>query len=248
MGKLARINAKRRAIATMERFDNFAPLRNGLRRLATERAHWAGIPMPIEGLPLVIEPRYPNAEVLSEIGRDPEEAMAGDENATRIRNHFWSDRLRAYVIIYNEDGGKIAWGIVPGVNHVDKLIYTLGAADAWGIEQEHNAIQLLGTLLPHWTFKQYLLTGMFLETSRRSGITYMFRRLRPTLAIRSEGQRMRILCALCLHPIAHYEGSWAGAMTPSDDIAAHLMLMRGDEVMYWRRANQHHPIRPEAGV
>lgn len=29
---------------------------------------------------------------------------------------------------------------------------------------------------------------------------------------------------------------------------AHLMLMRGDEVMFWRRSNQHAPWRPEAGL
>ena len=77
-----------------------------------------------------------------------------------------------------------------------------------------------------------------------------FRRLKPTVAISLKGtdKSPRILCALCLHPIAYYEDSWAGAMCPTDDVIAHLALMRGDEAMYWRRANQHPPWRPEAGL
>ena len=57
-----------------------------------------------------------------------------------------------------------------------------------------------------------------------------------------------ILCAMCLHPIGYYAGSWAGAMCPTDDVLAHLMLMRGDEKMFWRRANQHAAYLPEAGL
>ena len=91
---------------------------------------------------------------------------------------------------------------------------------------------------------------MFLEKSERSGVTYLFRKLRPTVALRPcrDGDGMRVLAALCLHPIGYYDGSWAGAMCPTDDVVAHLMLMRGDEVMFWRRSNQHPADRPEAGL
>ena len=116
----------------------------------------------------------------------------------------------------------------------------------------------LAGLLSHRAFKAYMMTGTFLEISKRSGVAYMFRRLRPTLALSMRegsirhGSRgvggTRILAALCLHPIGYYRGSWAGAMTPTDDVIAHLMLMRGDEAMFWRRANQHAPWRPEAGL
>ena len=43
-------------------------------------------------------------------------------------------------------------------------------------------------------------------------------------------------------------GSWAGAMVPTDDVIAHLSLMRGDEHMFWKRCNQHPSWRPEAGL
>jgi hypothetical protein len=57
-----------------------------------------------------------------------------------------------------------------------------------------------------------------------------------------------VRCTLCLHPIGYYANSWAGAMCPTDDVIAHLMMMRADEPMFWRKANQHPPHRPEAGL
>ena len=124
----------------------------------------------------------------------------------------------------------------------------MGCSDVWGIEQEHNAVQLLGTLIRHRQLKQYLLTGMFLERSERSGVHYCFRRLRPTIACREHEGQMRILAALCLHPIGYYEGTWSGAMCPTEDVIGHLMLMRGDEHMLWKRSNQIAPWQPQAGL
>lgn len=247
MGRLARMNAQRRGLAKVEAFDGFAPLRNGLRRIAGQRGDWAGIPMPIEGNPLVIEPKFPNAAGLSEIGRDPEEQRLELEAEKELRNTWWSKRLRRRVYIWNEDG-KIAWTL-GNKSRLPMEIMTLGASTAWGIEQEHKALNMLATELRHANFKQYLLTGMFLETSHRSGVKYLFRKLKPTVALRmDEDGTTRILCTLCLHPIAYYEGSWAGAMTPTDDVLAHLLLMRGDEAMFWRRANQHAPDQPQSGL
>jgi hypothetical protein len=243
------------AYQAFEKFDNFAALRNGLRRLSAERGEWSGYPMPIEGAPLIVEPRYPKAEEIMAIGRKavpPEEAAELAELAKQVRSRFWSHHLRSTIITFNDPDGKVRCGIIPGANQVPLLIDTLGAADAWGLEQEHHAVQLLGTLLRHRQFKQYLLAGMFMERSDRSGLTYLFRRLRPTIVLtprgKDGGEELRILCALCLHPIAYYEGSWAGAMCPTDDVVAHLALMRGDEPLFWKRANQHPPYRPEAGL
>jgi hypothetical protein len=232
----------------MEAFDGYAPLRNGLRRIATEQKHWAGIPIPVTDMPLTIEPSYPNAKMLMEINaKDPE--PADDTTGVVKLNCFWSKTRRADVYIWNEPDGRLQWGTEPGYNRLGMAIQTLGASVAWGVEQEAKAVQTLAGLLSHHRFKQYMLTGMFLETSVRSGVMYLFRRLRPTIAIRLEENRTpRILCALCLHPIGYYSGTWAGAMAPSDDVIAHLMLMRGDEAMFWRRANQIAPHRPEAGI
>lgn len=229
--------------------DGFAGLRDGLSRIAAERGDWAGIPMPLDGQNLIIEPTYPKAAMLMEIGKKPDEP----DDGWRLRNQWYSQHHRCDILIMEREG-KIDWGKLPAFHHIAHDLTTLGCSDVWGIEQEGRAVQLLGGMLSHRQFKQYLLTGMFLERSKRSGVTYLFRRLKPTVAIAAnpglpeKPGGMRILCCLCMHPIAYYAGSWAGAMCPTDDIIAHLSMMRGDEKMLWRRANQHPPFRPEAGL
>lgn len=238
--------AVERGRVLLDRFDGWAHVRNGLQEIAVEREQWSGIPMPLEGMRLVVEPTYPRAKEIMAIG-----AAEGEKNEDAgfsLINSWHSFRhgRRAYLMRTPE--GKIDWGLEPIINHGGLEIDTLRACDAWGIEQEARAVQLLGQMLRHRQFKQYLLTGMFLEESPRSGVHYLFRKLRPTLALSGRTGTMRILCALCLHPIAYYEGSWAGAMCPTDDVIAHLALMRGDEKMFWRRANQHPAYRREAGI
>jgi hypothetical protein len=235
------------AVRAFERFDGYAGVRNALRHLAEERGEWAGMPLPLgDGHPLIVEPTYPKAQELMEFGAQPPEQIP---EGVAIRNTFWSCHWRAEILVWEEDG-KIHWGPVGTGNQLGMLLGTLGAADAWGLEQESNAVKTLGTLIRHRQLKQYLLTGMFMERSPRSHVSYLFRRLRPTIAIstRNGTADAKALCALCLHPIAYYGGSWGGAMTPTDDVIAHLMLMRGDEPLFWRRANQHPISRKEAGV
>lgn len=206
--------------------------------------------MPLDGEQLIIEPSFPNAAKLMEIGAakaDPEDARY------HLRNRWYSRRHQCDIYLMEEDG-RITWGKLPAIHSIGHALSTLGCSDAWGIEQEGRAVQLLGTMLRHRAFKQYLLTGMFLERSKRSGVTYLFRKLRPTVAIaahpglpdRKHGPK--ILAALCMHPIGYYSNSWAGAMCPTDDVIAHLALMRADEAMFWRRCNQHPAYRPEAGL
>lgn len=232
----------------LERHDGFSRVRNALRFMAAERDLWAGIPMPLSDADLIIEPRYPHASALMMMGAKAAEEKQAVDEGLKVRAVFWSSHLRADVIVMTQADGAITYGIDPGVHHFDHDIKTLGNSVAWGIEQEANAVQLLATLVPHHTFKMYMLTGMFLETSERSGMTYCFRRLRPTVAIRADSGRMRIRASLCMHPIGYYSGSFAGAMCPTDDVIAHLMMMRGDERRYWARCNQHPAHRPEAAL
>lgn len=236
----------------IESLDGMARMRHALKEIAAKGGEWAGIPMPLDGMPMVVEPRYPFAPILEKLGNvevkaPPDAAFTSD---AKIRNSFWSWRWRCEIVV-GEVNGKITWGKIPRTNNVAMQLDTLGASDAWGIDQERHAIDTLGTLLRHRQFKQYLLTGCFLEKSERSGVHYIFRRLRPTIAFSTrvrEGEDCRMLCALCMHPIGYYRGSWAGAMCPTDDVIAHLMLMRGDEHMFWRKCNQHPLFVPEAGV
>jgi hypothetical protein len=232
-------------LAALEAFDGHARLRNGLRRVAEDRGEWAGIPMPMEGEHLVVEPTYPKARELMEMFRKPE--TPNDLSGAKIRNTFHSGARMCDITIF-EHNGKVDWGIEPHIHHFLLDLRTLGCADAWGIEQETNAVRTLAEHTTHRQFKHYMLTGMLLESSKRSRVTYMFRRLKPTVAMHEVKGEMRILCALCMHPIAYYAESWAGAMCPTDDVLAHLMLMRGDEPMFWRRCTQHPAWRKQAGL
>lgn len=226
--------------SALEDLDSFAELRNGLRNASEKMAEYAGIPIPIDGEQLIIEPSYPYAIIGHQ---DDDEA-----SEIKIRNSFWSKRYRATIYVWQEPPDKtIRFGLAKS-HRIDMELRTLGVSVAWGIEQEYRALTTLGAHIDHHKFKTYLLTGSFLETSRRSGITYLFRKLRPTIALSTKGDRIKILCALCMHPIGYYANSWGGAMCPTDDVIAHLMLMRGDEVMLWRRCNQHPSHAPEAGL
>ena len=233
----------------LESVDKFAPLRNGLRRMAEAKREWAGIPMPLDDLSMTIEPNYPRAAELCEIGAAATAKKLNEQTpeGVEFRNSFWSHKLRCQIMVWKENG-KIYWGPGSLPNNLDIVLNTLGAADAWGVEQEATAVQTLGGLLRHRPFKTYLMTGSFLERSKRSGVMYVFRRLRPTIALSMQGGSVKPLAALCMHPIGYYDRSWSGVMCPTDDVIAHLMLMRGDEPMFWRRCNQHPISRPEAGV
>lgn len=210
--------------------------------------------MPLSGEHLVVEPTFPHADMLMKLGlaEGASEADAADD--FRVRNKWYSFQRRSDIYIV-EEAGKITWAQIPAVHHIGMDLHTMGCSEAWGLEQEQRALQLLGGMISHHQMKMYVLTGMFLERSKRSGVLYIFRRLKPTVAVKARpgmpdepNKSMEILCCLCMHPIAYYHGSWAGAMCPTDDVVAHLALMRGDERLFWARSNHHPPYRPEAGL
>lgn len=166
---------------------------------------------------------------------------------TALRNKWWSNRERRTIRIW-QVGKRFTFDKVGQFHHLDYSLRTLGGSDAWSLETEFRAMATLQSLVTPRVFRMYLMTGSFLESSTRSKVMYIFRRLKPTIAMSGRTGQLRILASLCMHPIAYYEGSWAGAMCPTDDVLSHLMLMRGDEALYWKRANHHHASRPEAGI
>ncbi len=138
-----------------------------------------------------------------------------------------------------------------GLDPEDRLSFTIRTLDAsvvWPMEAEQKAQRKLATLIPEHCFQQYQLTGHFGELSKRSQVTYLFRKGRPTIAIRQDETGGYPLCALCLHPIGYYADTWAGVMCPTDEVIAHLLMMRGSEQKYWANANQHPIDHPAAGV
>jgi hypothetical protein len=102
--------------------------------------------------------------------------------------------------------------------------------------------------------RELLLTGMFEEVSQRSGVHYYIRMNRPTLAFRQKpAKEIRMfyihwLAALCLHPLSFYEDTFCGSMAPSDEMLAHLLMIRTDEHGYWKKAGHHKISDPLAGV
>jgi hypothetical protein len=210
-----------------------------LEELAEAASEWAGIPMPLEDTKLVVHPSYPFAKVCRE--QDVREDQDEPEPVNR-----WYNRRGFEVYLWRENG-RTCHGCVP-VKPIDMVLKTMSISPAWKVEAEMRAMGKLSDEIGEHRFTQYLFSGTFLETSKRSNVTYVFRRLRPTLALRASGDCVKVLAGLCLHPIGYYQESWAGALVPTDDVLAHLLLMRADEPRFWKDANQIRPDRPECGA
>lgn len=237
-------------------------------QVMTARGEWCGFPLPLPGAGLVLEDQHPGHGMLAEVqkivdgDRAPSLHVCTDDDLGWYHINDWAGTVRGIevrVCVYRHEDGRYKHGFELLPPKRNRLMFgCFDALDAWDLNTELTAIQSLQKLLPKRMFKAYMLTGQFLETSKRSGLTYLFRRLRPTVVLsprrwdwqtgQSTDGNMRIVTTLCLHPLAYYKNTWCGAMVPTDDIIAHLMLMRGWEEGYWRRANQHPPTAPEAGL
>lgn len=224
---------------------------------AKRRGEWAGLPVPVEGMSMTIHPSYPFAARLAEVfDRKPETRVcrnADVEEGTGLRNAWRSYRHGKGLTIWRDSKGFF-FRHDPRQNQGAMLLDTLGAARSWDFDAELRAVETLKRHVTDWAYRCYVMTGSFLETSPRSQVTYMFRRLRPTLALTSRPDRngrdvgVRILCALCAHPIGFFNDTWAGALVPTDDVLAHLLLMRADEHLLWKQCNQHPALAPESGL
>lgn len=210
--------------------------------IADRSGEWCGLPMPLNDARLVVEPSHPASKLYATLGKQE------PQDPATLVNVWYSHARRCDIYVWREPDGRLDWGAVPAIHHADKEFSTMACSVAWSLESENKALELLRSLIPAHLWKMYYLTGMFPETSGRSGVSYLFRRLRPTVALRPASDGMKILAALCLHPIGYYADTWAGSMCPTDDVIAHLLLMRADEPFFWKRANQIAPHRSEAGL
>ncbi len=232
--------------------DEWQRLRETINGVASAAGEWAGAPMPIDGIPLVMEKRYPfpglNGQCFGKIvGKEDERT----ESDPIVINSWYCDKHNARVYIVQDSDGKRRHVMVPefGGSRLDLAVRTLGAVMAWGDDTEGHALEKLRSMITAHAFKCYTFTGGFLETSKRSGVTYFFRRLRPTIALKEQpGIGMKTMAVLCLHPLGYYEGTFAGVMCPTDDVIAHLTLMRGAEPLFWRKANNHPSWKASSGL
>lgn len=244
--------------------------------LSEELGEWQGIPVPIPDFKLVLHDRHPRRDAVENFNAAIDEANANpdgplfdpdevfvctgsdvDENAWEVINH-WIDWQRNREVHLLRRQGKYRALVVPRSpdGAMDRLTFwlsTMGASDAWDLDAEHTARAKLRAMVNEHQWRHYDLTGSFIETSPRSRLTYMFRRSRPTIAMTPRWKHpeinwMRCLAVLCLHPVGFYDKTWAGCMVPTDDVLAHLLMMRGDEAYFWRKANQHESTSPNAGL
>ena len=223
---------------------------------AEDKGEWAGAPRLCQTVPLVLEPRYPyqgfNGKCLETLGTERPDAER-PEARYRVANRWWDDsHCRNVTLVHDAADGKAHyfWEQDEGYPHRwDALMHGFEPAMMMDIHAESRAIRTLQELLTPTAFRYYFLLGYFLESSTRSGLMYCFRKLRPTIAMTPRPhERMRILTTLCLHPIGYYEGTHVGAMVPTDDVIAHLLMMRGDEHKFWSKANHHPPHSWQAGI
>ena len=236
---------------------SYSELAQVLAKVMGERGdvpEYAGAPIPLPDHPVTIEEKYPYRGLETMYGEEKPQTF---ENPTeRVVNHL-NVRKWGYGVVLTQreedDQTKASAFLTTETESTQRLrmlIDTLAVSIVWPLDAEWTAMEKLQGMISAHAFRTYVLTGMFLETSKRSGVTYLFRRLRPTIALRQNAETgfMRVLAALCLHPIAYYKNTWCGTMVPTDDVIAHLLLMRGDEPLFWRRAEQHAVDRVASGL
>lgn len=233
--------------------DGWNHIRAKINEIAEERGEWAGYPMPVEHCELTIEPRHP-LKSLEGATLSKETAQPATEVDYEVINQ-WPDynRGRDVYVLRIKSTGKSQCAVIPkheATGRARFIMDTLAASQAWSAEAEFTAISRLKTLIKPSAFRYYLLTGTFLETSQRSRVIYLFRKCRPTIAFKAclGHDDTKLLCALCLHPIGYYKGTYAGSLVPTDDVIAHITMMRGDEKKFWGKCNQHDCRAAEAGV
>lgn len=235
---------------------HYDDLRRGIAEMMWQRGEWAGCPVPIDGLRLSIESKNPYAARLQAIATTVGDESSGLLPGERIVNRWYCRRRQCEVyVVHTGDPASPRAEVftLPKTPHEDRFHFALQSLQAtWvhDVEAEVNATVTLSRHVNDQQYRYYMLLGYFLETSKRSGVSYLFRKGRPTVAFRVGQDPMPsvLLAALCLHPIAYYETTHVGAMTPTDDVLAHLLMMRGDEHLFWRRANQHPLHTPQAAL
>jgi hypothetical protein len=265
--------------------DEWDLYRSGFDALSDLNGDWQGTPVQLPDHRLVLNDRHPLRDIYREMDgpADPEVLVGGpsdldaDPDATAeelvalavarsmedevVVNHWYSRVRNADVYIIQKKSTGRAFALTAPRSpdgSMDRLLYwfqTMGASDAWSLDAEYTAREKLAGMVNRQQWRTYDLTGAFVETSHRSGLTYVFRRLRPTVVLsprwpwfQTQLDQMRMLAVLCMHPIGYYEKSWAGCLVPTDDVIAHLLMFRGDEAYYWKCCNQHPAASPEAGL
>lgn len=219
--------------------------------LAKSRGEYAGLPTPVQEARLVVAKKTPHYERLNgfRLGASNEVEPIDEADLLKPVNS-WRTRENVRVIVYHTKDGRAQYGMdgAGAGERVRSMIDCLGISLTMDMAAEERAMETLRGLIKPHMFNAYRMLGYFIESSPRSGLVYLFRRLATTVVFKchDDPRQSRVLCALCLHPIAFYDQTPMGAMVPTDDVIAHLVMMRADEHMFWRKANQHESDAPGA--
>ncbi len=109
---------------------------------------WSGLPVPVPGLSLVLEPRYKHKalaefrwkECYDEQGNRseiPEEALPQPSEFKRV-NSWWNTKYQATINIFHDNQGR-ARAAVQMEDRLSFTLRTLEAAAVWPIEAEEKA-------------------------------------------------------------------------------------------------------------
>lgn len=164
----------------------------------------------------------------------------------------WKGELGLVVVARNERTRRLRTVFVPRKPWVRRYGFftaTLAMRTQYTfLEAELKARSRLFEALSESQRRSYTIADTVAEKGR-SGIVYLLRKDRPTLAIRIDADEVEtVLCALCLHPTGYYTDTWAGVTPPSDEILTHLLMIRSSEYFYWRKANQIPLERENSGI
>ena len=235
--------------------------------LYMEKGHFAGVPLGTFDPEARIITNDPAMQKLVREAREKEGLPAytsafneGDEDEEYVVHRVWHSARRYggvygdVVVFRNKTTGKYEHMFIPTDRNLHqrrlRMLFATVGARTWSlVKAEFTAMKRLLEVLSRVQQERYILAGAFIETGK-SGVKYLFQKNRPTIAFRVEKDDHHFLplCALCLHPLGYYDQSWAGLMAPSDEVFAHLVMMRADEHTFWKKANQISIGEPNSGV
>jgi hypothetical protein len=234
-----------------------------INQIAEEHGFLSGVPIPIvrrdgnEAPDLVMAAGVPLAELfhMNQAQRRAERTeLEGNllRSHLRVRNswHMLGDQT---VAVIETEKGPMALPHYDAGMRLRKLItgHQVRFHAHQRAEAEMKALESLRARISESQFDSYVLSGIFPERSPRSDVWYFFRKGYPTLAVSFHGQHGedgKVLCALCLHPMGYYQGTHVGLMIPTDEVIAHLLLMRADERKFWAKSGQWRAEDTRSGI
>jgi len=219
-----------------------------INQIADAHGFLSGVPVPLPGNEqpdLVVADGVPLAEVfrMNQAVREQRETEMAEELRWQVNiRNSWRSLGDQTVCVIDTEQGSMA---LPRWHAGERMRKLVRAVEVYHnahmrAEAELRALESLKARITEAQYNVYVLAGIFPERSPRSDVYYYFRKGYPTLAVSFHGAKNngRVLAALCLHPMGYYQGTHVGLMTPTDEVIAHLLLMRSDEHRFWKKSGQ----------